>query len=1412
MSHVGKRLNLAPHRVGDVDIYGPGDIEGHLGSNKRFYVVDFGRCMPPEAPLMFPNSIFYNLLRPNFVKNYRVPLCSDAFSKWMTHEPKARQLNKDVEDATMYLYENVIPEFAKWLDENHEKQPFEHLDELIHETHRRGINIRHLGRLRSLVKDKNLRKIILTECVARTIKNLVRYQLRLQMSELKVSVEEPYLNVIYRFIEPIFFEAYQLPSILLLDNDLEYTNDRRNGCKFMGEDVNNFGIATTNRMVTTKVSEFYFEVKLEQGSELAFGISFSSNNNKLSSSQSESSSSTTSTDFWQISVSHLGIFQNGKQENKGKIDFQPGSTFGLLWTNSNQITIIKDKKIVQSIELVLNDVNSQQGWYPVFAVGDKTQIIVNFGSSPFDYDPFQTTLVSSSIQRRLLHLKSLKFWTKEVKIETDQRFPGSIPQRRLSENDRSDLRFKIDMSLLLKRFEELSSIKLSKRVFDAFQPFGVSNNNSSSSSNADESTKKNNFATLDGNNEFMMAKSDVISIGSKVNHMGLIDLSESAALLFEVENYSLGTQRMIQLLTIAREKIKLAMHQSITDSEIVYYFWGKIAIKLASTYEDLDQMDEYKKYVLEATSKFKTVIAMQDKLKSDNEYLGKSYFELATLAFKLAEFPDDSKYEQQATEEKSKDASEKEREKEKLPEKAPKPPQLPQPEVVIVVEKTPPTPPKSASTFFSTYFGKKSEESRRRASESNILIKSPTEKEQSPPAVVPEAQVTPSSPVSTPPTPPAPVKYVNNNEENPYFKESLNYFIMSYKCLGSTFSSLFCEFIARLKKRLSVLVNQQLFLAKEAKYSSLASKFSRKLAQSLSMLTDISINIFPIRSLKEKDESSIVGTQKLTQLSSSSSSSYDINTKLVSLRSLVSLLIHSISINTNNKISTWPSDTVYIFEKCSQIIQEIFSECSPTSSKKHRSSNIKKRDVKKRTNRKNSTAIILPDASSSPSSSIVSSESSLPSLPEPSKKQDSDKKKIDDNYDNEDENENEDDDEVGIVNYVPITEAENYANDGSSSSSNSLSVSDGLYANSSFESSYAWAEANMNSNNVKQSLDSSDVSQLDEKIEDLQNKQSVLNLSSPTISTSHPIVSFLEDFFSKPIHAKEVACIIELCVRVPSFQLLFEKYLNSKPNIMVTGKANILRTLNQSFHMKSKRSTTYFSNLIKNLNLYSLRASPQSHKCKFCQNYMFNPVKISCGHYYCHRCIVSKIVRESIFCPKCKKKIKLEQMLSESSSSSESFRIDESYLDQLKHMNPSMYKTRNQQLKLLEISDKEKIKINLCFGNKAKLEKKDAKGYTFYNWTFYVKTSDGKTPNYIEKVFVQLHPTFFPNELWVKSDPFEISRLGWGTFTISFRVYFHASLDTKPLQREWELNFDEEESEKRIAYEFLRKGIKDLSK
>jgi hypothetical protein len=102
-------LNIKGHRIGIKEesefIYGPTDIgnmlpiilphdryespnfsefvvtyilEGHIGRDKRYYLLDFSRTFPPEFPAedQPKRSVLYNLLRPEFSAKFPKPLSS----------------------------------------------------------------------------------------------------------------------------------------------------------------------------------------------------------------------------------------------------------------------------------------------------------------------------------------------------------------------------------------------------------------------------------------------------------------------------------------------------------------------------------------------------------------------------------------------------------------------------------------------------------------------------------------------------------------------------------------------------------------------------------------------------------------------------------------------------------------------------------------------------------------------------------------------------------------------------------------------------------------------------------------------------------------------------------------------------------------------------------------------------------------------------------------------------------------------------------------------------------------------------------------------------------------------------------------------------------------------------------------
>ena len=196
MKQVGTELHWAEHKVRggasqgyqSVPIYGAGDCEAHRGIDGRYYLLDLARAFPPESPISTPHlppckqSIFFRMLRPELlqiVKNMNLnPLSCDAFSNWGTGDENKVKHCRDVVLATNLLVTRIVPEFVTvlehhWADIGSVK--------LVQEAHLRGINVRHLGLVRSLLPTDCLvqRNVLLVELVSRTLKNLLRGFLRL---------------------------------------------------------------------------------------------------------------------------------------------------------------------------------------------------------------------------------------------------------------------------------------------------------------------------------------------------------------------------------------------------------------------------------------------------------------------------------------------------------------------------------------------------------------------------------------------------------------------------------------------------------------------------------------------------------------------------------------------------------------------------------------------------------------------------------------------------------------------------------------------------------------------------------------------------------------------------------------------------------------------------------------------------------------------------------------------------------------------------------------------------------------------------------------------------------------------------------------------------------------------------------
>lgn len=246
MDEFGRRMNLKSHPAGrDVtnNVTGPADIEVHLGTDGRYYVLDLARVFPPEAPTAARNHLF-NLLRPEFVQSYAIPLSSDAFSRMVPMTEESKQNNEHVRHATNCLMERTIPTFVRDFEtylgfENGDlsvmssiysnigskcvtkKSPTAEIAQahhtilfrgnsysvfkkaqktLIEELHRRGINLRHLGIVRQHAKLEEFRLVIMVEMIARVLKVNLRKRWRQQMEKFPASEMESFKHVTAKYV------------------------------------------------------------------------------------------------------------------------------------------------------------------------------------------------------------------------------------------------------------------------------------------------------------------------------------------------------------------------------------------------------------------------------------------------------------------------------------------------------------------------------------------------------------------------------------------------------------------------------------------------------------------------------------------------------------------------------------------------------------------------------------------------------------------------------------------------------------------------------------------------------------------------------------------------------------------------------------------------------------------------------------------------------------------------------------------------------------------------------------------------------------------------------------------------------------------------------------------------------------
>jgi transcription initiation factor IIF auxiliary subunit len=129
--------------------------------------------------------------------------------------------------------------------------------------------------------------------------------------------------------------------------------------------------------------------------------------------------------------------------------------------------------------------------------------------------------------------------------------------------------------------------------------------------------------------------------------------------------------------------------------------------------------------------------------------------------------------------------------------------------------------------------------------------------------------------------------------------------------------------------------------------------------------------------------------------------------------------------------------------------------------------------------------------------------------------------------------------------------------------------------------------------------------------------------------------------------------------------------------------------------------------------------------------------------------------------------------------------------EEIKSKHTNAYKSRLHEVSIeREKFAKQKIhRGRIYVGNRHQLVPTRNDSENIHQWTLFIEP-EGFENQIIEKVVVDLHPTFRPAQLTLTSAPFEVKRLGWGVFDIKIIIRFKQECNLGELEINHFLSFE----------------------
>jgi len=213
-------------------------------------------------------------------------------------------------------------------------------------------------------------------------------------------------------------------------------------------------------------------------------------------------------------------------------------------------------------------------------------------------------------------------------------------------------------------------------------------------------------------------------------------------------------------------------------------------------------------------------------------------------------------------------------------------------------------------------------------------------------------------------------------------------------------------------------------------------------------------------------------------------------------------------------------------------------------------------------------------------------------------------------------------------------------------------------------------------------------------------------------------------------------------------------------------------------------------------------------ECSICSEILFEPVTTTCGHTFCKHCLIKWFQHQSQ-CPLCRETL---------NSSSTRLQVNVLISNLIDTNFPSQIASRRQEVsQQMQCLLSQKIEKQISIGNTHEIllfNREEAP--VRHKWTFFVRVlGQSQCPHatrtltswYIEQVEIFLHPTFSPSHIILRNDPFEITRVGWGTFPITGRIFFASRFNKPPMAFQHSLSFERDGSATTLSVSFDKSQI-----